>query len=270
MIAWNDFSIILTKLTYMKTEPIKLISTDLSNFVIKNKLCVIKAGIADIANFNNTLNNQLNQVYKTALKIGFIDIDNLNYNDEFIQSIIDKQMINIGLNSSTSMLPGYYLFKDSLLVAYHPGTFDISKLDPNIQKASMWFGLALAVISGFAQKSFASGLLTFSATMEVPTGMNIFQFFKEILETKSEVEIRRKQSKVFLNEIDKGYAFLKVSKFASDEDVKKAWKNMLKEFHPDKSIEDKEARTKLCVSINEAYEIIVNHRKTFKKEHSFS
>jgi hypothetical protein len=254
----------------MKTEPIQIIPVDLSKFISDNKLCVIKAGLEETVDFNSTLNNQLNQFYKANLKIGFINIENLDYANAFVQSLIGERMINIGLDGSETMLPGYYLFKDSRLVAYHPGTFDISKLDVGEQKAYLWIGAIAGVLSGLSQKSFASALLTFSATMEVPTGMSIFKFFKEVLESKNELDIKRKQKLVFLTEIDNAYALLKVSKTATDEEVKKAWKSMLKEFHPDKSKEDKEGRTKLCVSINEAYEIIMNHRKASKSKFSFS
>lgn len=254
----------------MKIVPISITPPDLSDFVKSNKLCVIKLGHGENVNFNSTLSSQLNLFYKFTLKIGFTNCENLDYNDPFFQSLISEQMINIGLESTDAVMPGYYLFKESRLVAYHAGTFDISKLDQNTQKDYLRFSLVLSIILGLIQKSWTAGLLTFAATMEAPTGISIFNFFKEILEAKSEVEIRKKQKQVFLDEISKAYAFLKVSKFATDEEVKKAWKNMLKEFHPDKSMEDKETRTKLCVSINEAYEIIMSNRKAVKNNFSFS
>lgn len=254
----------------MKTEPIQIIPADFSKFISDSKLCVIKAGHEETTDFNGTLNSQLNQFFKSSISIGFLNIDSLNYSDIFVQSLIGEKMINIGLDGSDSVLPGYYLFKDSLLVGYHPGTFDISKLDPSVQKTTLWFGIAMGVLSGITTKSFATGLLTFSAVMDASTGMNIFKFFKEILESKSELDIRRRQKIVFLTEIDKAYALLRVSKTATDEEVKKAWKRMLVEFHPDKSKDDKEKRTKLTVSINEAYEIIMSHRKAVKNKFSFS
>ena len=45
---------------------------------------------------------------------------------------------------------------------------------------------------------------------------------------------------------------------------------MLVEFHPDKSKEDKVARNAMSVNINEAYNIIMNHRKAAKNKFSFS
>ncbi|WP_130736792.1 J domain-containing protein [Flavobacterium sp. J27] len=254
----------------MKTEPIQIASVDLFKFIDNNKISVIKAGLEEVLDFNSTLNSQLNQFYKNTIKIGFINIESLDYTDEFVRSLIGEKMINIGLESSDKMLPGYYLFKDSRLVAYHPGTFDISKLDPQVQKATIWTGIALAVIAGLSDKSFATALLTFSATLDASTGMNISKFFKEILESKDEVNILKKQKAVFLTEIDKAYAFLKVSKFASDDEVKKAWRNMQKEFHPDASKTDKDKRTIISAHINEAYELIVNHRKATKTKFSFS
>lgn len=254
----------------MKTEPIQISSADFFHFININKITVIKAGLEEVLDFNATLNSQLKQFYKDTIKIGYINIESLDYTDEFVRSLIGEKMMHIGLESSDMMSPGYYLFKNSRLVAYHPGTFDISKLDPQVQKATLWTGVALAVIAGFSNNSFASALLTFSATMDASTGMNISKFFKEVLESKDEVDILRKQKRIFLSEIDKAYAFLKVSKFASDDEVKKAWKRMLVEFHPDKSTENKDARTKLTISINEAFDIIMNYRKATKAKFSFS
>lgn len=253
----------------MKTEPIQIASADLFKFIDTNKISVIKAGLEKVVDFNSTLNSQLNQFYKNTIKIGYINIESLDYADESVRSLIGEKMINIGLESSDKMSPGYYLFKNSRLIAYHPGTFDISKLDPEVQKATIWTGIALAVIAGISDKSFATALLTFSATMDASTGMNISKFFREVVESKDEIDILKKQKAVFLSEIDKAYALLKVSKFASDNEVKKAWKIMLKEFHPDKSKEEKESRTKITVSINEAYELIVNHRKATKTKFGF-
>lgn len=254
----------------MKTEPIQIFSADFFHFINSNKITVIKAGLEEVLDFNATLNSQLNQFYKDTIKIGYINIESLDYADEFVRSLIGEKMINIGLESSDKMSPGYYLFKNSRLVAYHPGTFDISKLDPQVQKATLWTGVALAVIAGFSNNSFASALLTFSATMDASTGMNISKFFKEVLESKDEVDILRKQKRIFLSEIEKAYEFLKVSESASDDEVKKAWKTMQKEFHPDGSITDIEKRTKISARINEAYELIVNHRKATKNKYSFS
>ncbi len=44
---------------------------------------------------------------------------------------------------------------------------------------------------------------------------------------------------------------------------------MQKEFHPDASITDKEKRTIISARINEAYELIVNHRKATKTKFGF-
>lgn len=98
-------------------------------------------------------------------------------------------MININLESSDKMSQSYYLFKNLSLVAYHRGTFDILKLDSQVQKATIWTGIALAVIAGFSDNSFASALLTFSPTIDTSIGMNISKFFKQVLESRDEVNI---------------------------------------------------------------------------------
>jgi hypothetical protein len=71
----------------MKTEPIQIASVDLFKFIDNNKISVIKAGLDEVIDFNATLNSQLNQFYKDTIKIGFINIESLDYTEEFAYSL---------------------------------------------------------------------------------------------------------------------------------------------------------------------------------------
>ncbi len=254
----------------MDTTPTKLKPQELASFINANPLSVVRIALDDEAVFNNALYSQLKLYQKKSSNIAILNMQNADYSDAYIQSLIKAEMPRIGLISSDTFLPGYYLFKKGTLAAYHPGTFDISKLDPKLQEGFMWTGLALAAIFSLIAGSFIAGLLTFSATMEASTGMNIFQFFKEVLEARTEIDFRKRQKFIFLSELDKAYALLKISKSATDNEVKTAWKKMVLKSHPDKNPDNVEAATKLTVQLNEAYDIITNHRKASKSKISFS
>jgi molecular chaperone DnaJ len=63
-----------------------------------------------------------------------------------------------------------------------------------------------------------------------------------------------------LSEPDDYYSILGVSRTASDEDIKKAYRHLAKEYHPDLHPKDKGAEEKLK-KINEAYEVLGDPQK---------
>ena len=254
----------------MTRNPIQIKSSELSGFIATYKIVVIKAGLDNFGNFNATLLAQLSHYFQQSFNVGFINIQSLDYQDNYVKQLLTTQMIGIGLFSSDKMLPGYYFFKSGKLAAYHPGTFDMSKLAPDIQKTSLLWGIAVATISGVLQKSLTSGFLTFALTMEASTGINIFQFFKEVFESTNDLNLRQSQENIFADELDRAYTVLNISKSANDLELKKAWKKMMVEFHPDKNVGKEEEASRLCIVINEAHEIIKTHRNAWKSKYVFS
>lgn len=246
----------------MTTKPIQVKSADLSAFTSRKNACVIQATIGNKTEFNSTLQSSLRNYLKVLFSIGSIDIEQLDYDNPFIQKVIGEQMSDIGLMASETLLPGYYLFKKGKLAAYHPGTFDLSRLDADMVSTTMKIAAGVSLLAAFLLKSVSSGVQMFVKFSEVPTGMSIFEFFKEVLETKSEVDVIKKQQSIFRSEIDNAYLLLGISRLATDNEVKTAYKKKLKECHPDVNPGNKEASTKLTVKVVEAYELIMANRKT--------
>lgn len=201
---------------------------------------------------------------KWPFSIGRVNTEQLDYADPFLQGLIGKQMERIGLTASDILIPGYYLFKKGILVAYHPGTFDISKLDTEMVNTTMKIAAGVSILMALFTKSITSGLQMFAQLSEVPTGMNIFEFFKEVLEAKSEVDIIKKQQFIFKSEINKAYALFEISNSATDNEMKAAYKKKLKECHPDLNAGNEEASNKLTAKVIEAYEFIMADRKASK------
>jgi curved DNA-binding protein CbpA len=57
------------------------------------------------------------------------------------------------------------------------------------------------------------------------------------------------------------YEILKVSKNASDSEIKSSYKQLVKKYHPDLYVGDKEFAEKKIKEINEAYDILSNSEK---------
>lgn len=263
--VWNDFSIILRKIT-MNNKPIQVRCAELQDFVAFKSACVIQATIGVKTEFNQTLLASLQTYLQYPFSIGSVDIEQINYLDPFVQTLIREQMTSIGLMAPETLLPGYYLFKKGTLAAYHPGTFDVSRLDDNVLKNTMKIAAGISIIAALLLKSASSGLEMFAKFSEVPTGMSIFEFFKGVVEAKNDVDVLRKQQTIFRSEIEKAYALLEVLSTVNDDEVKAAYKKKLKECHPDMNPGNKEAFTKLTVKVIEAFELIKAERKSTKVE----
>jgi hypothetical protein len=250
----------------MNTKPIQLKPTELSAFISLKKACVIQATIGSTTEFNSTLYTNLRNYLQWPFSIGSIDSEQIDYHNPFVKKLIVEQMNSIGLIASDTLMPGYYLFKKGTLVAYHPGTFDVSRLDAEVLNTTMKIAAGISILAGLLLKSVASGLEMFAKFSEVPTGMSIFEFFKEVLESKNDVDVIKKQQTIFRSEIDKAYALLGISSSATDDEVKAAFKKKIKECHPDMNPGNKEACTKLTVKVIEAFELIKVERKATKVE----
>lgn len=250
----------------MTTKPILVKLETFPAFTSLKKACVVQATIGSKTEFNPTLHSSLRTYLKWPFSLGSIDIEQLDYTDPFLQKLIGEQMERIGLMASDTLLPGYYLFKKGTLAAYHPGTFDVSRLDADMVSTTMKIAAGVSVLTALLLKNVSSGIQMFLGLSEVPTGMNIFKFFKEVLEAKSDVDVIKKQQSIFKSEIDNAYALLGISRFATDNEVKAAYKKKLKECHPDLNPEKKETSTKLTVKVVEAYELIKADRKAAEVE----
>lgn len=245
----------------MPTKAIRLNATEIISFVSVKKACVLHATVGSTTEFNTTLLTSLRSYLKLPFSVGSVDIRHVDYEDPFIKKLISNQMEHIGLAASGSLLPGYYLFKNGELAAYHPGTFDISRLDPDMVSTTMKIAAGVGILTALFLKNVSSGLQMFTQLGEVPTGMSIFEFFKEVLEAKSELDILKKQQYIFKTELDNAYVLLGLSSSATDSEVKSAYKKKMLECHPDRNRGEEQTSTKLTVKVIEAYVLIMGERK---------
>lgn len=249
-----------------KTENIT--ASKFQKFISSNTICVLSAYARPGLGFNKVLRSKLENEFADSITTGEMDISKMNYRSKVIQDFIKNSMSQIGLTAIDSILPGYYLFKDGILRAYHPATIDPSKIDTRVHGIAALFGALAGVIVGVVEKNVTKGFDVFLEATEAPVSLNVFQFFIEILGAKGKSYSQQRQQFVYNEELNNAYNLLKVPPTATDGEITKAWKKLQRENHPDFHPTDVEARTKFCAELNNAYELIRKSRsaKTYQMD----
>lgn len=238
---------------------IEVTGLNFKHFIRSNRICVLKAHVGDTFGFGELAKTLFEKDHKGEVDFGHVRIRRVSYRSRAIQDFVKIDMPKIGLYTNT-ILPGFYLFKDGELKAYHPGTFEPNKMNTQVQGFAALTGLLAAVVVGLAEKSTARGFETFLEAMEMPVAMKVSEFFREMLDGNSSSYYQQRQQFVYNQEILNAYKLLQVSPNVTDIELTKAWKNLLREHHPDKHPNDIDAKTKYCVELNNAYDFIKKYR----------
>ena len=244
----------------MIEEQNEIVTSTLSNFIRSQEICVLRANLSSILGFNIVLQLHLKQEFQGKINIGWIDLTKVNHKEAIIKEFLKEWMPKIGLPSTHSILPGYYLFKNGKLVAYHPGTIEQTKANLQEQGIATIISAFAGIIVGLVAKDASKGMEAFIHGMEAPPSLKVFEFFKKILGATNSSYSQQKQKIVYDDELLNAYRILGVSPDVSDKDLKKAWIKLIVKFHPDKSQTDIEERTRISAEINNAYDLIVKSR----------
>lgn len=243
----------------MARRTIDVTGLNFKHFTQSNNICVLKAHVGDTFGFGDLAKMQFEKDRRGEVNFGHIRIRRISYRSRAIQDFVKIDMPRIGLHAHT-ILPGYYLFKEGVLKAYHPGTFEPTDVGTKIQGIAALTGVLAGVIVGIAEKSTKKGFEVFLEAMEMPVALKVSQFFSEILGAKDSSQSHQRQQFVYNQEILNAYKLLQVSPNATDAEVTKAWKKLVRENHPDKHPNDVEKKNKICAELNNAYDLIKKYR----------
>lgn len=252
-------------IVFMINQTTEVTASTFETFIKSKQICVVRAQVGAIVGFNTILKGQLEQSFKDKINVGVIDTSKIDYSNKAIQHFLTISFPKIGLQKSAAIFPGYYLFKNGTLIAYHPGTINPSQMDARVQGVAALFGVAFGLIVGIATDNARNGWQVFFEALEAPVGFKVFEFFKEILGAKSHSYSQQRQQFVYGQELLNAYKLLQVSPDATDEKVAKAWKELQLKHHPDLHPNDVEAKTKFIQELNQAYELIKNDRAKRRK-----
>jgi hypothetical protein len=244
-------------------QPKQVTASNLASFIGSAEITVIRVTTRPGIHFNAFLEGQLKAAFPGRTKTGCLHIRPNDYRNTVIKEFLRSWIPKIGLAGTNSILPGYYLFQKGSLLAYHPGTIDLNQTDLQVQKVTFIAGSILGILIGLLEKSTLKGVQTFAATMEAPTGMKVFEFFKKALYSKTfnySQQQKHAQQDILDEEIKKAYKLLNVLPTATDAEVRRARNIAIKAVHPDKNGLNQEACNQLTAEINNAYELITKSR----------
>lgn len=90
--------------------------------IFLHKIAVIRVTTFSHADFNDIFQAEFAKAYPNAV-FGSILLADIDLSNASVRKFVTGAFRKIGFHTST-VFPGYYLFYDSSLIAYHPGTFD--------------------------------------------------------------------------------------------------------------------------------------------------
>jgi DnaJ domain len=245
----------------MKSKVKTVAANEILHFINERPISVLRAGNGLEFEFNMLLSDQLQTKYHNAIGMGRIDISKIDLSQEPYRFFYHAWMKSLGLQKQASVLPGYYIFADGGIVGYHPGTLEPTEFDDKLTAVSQVAGLIAGLLVGIVEKSFEKGLRAFITAIEAPQALKILKFIEEVLGNRGTKEKTKRQTEVVKSELEKAYALLGVKSTATDEEVQKARRMMMKKYHPDLHPSETEKYNRISSEINNAFDFIMQARK---------
>lgn len=200
----------------------------------------------------------------------------IDVNSWYFELLVAPQLRKIGL-PDRAVAPGYYLLHNSTLLGWHPGSFE----EGDAAHAAKVFGVGVGILELLAGNDLGVAVASGFKTYEFLPATAAFQFFSQLLddafarkaqqqkqeahsgaETRQEEERRQRQDRVFQTARDQAYHTLGLDPSATDDDVKREYKRLSFENHPDRARDPTERarREEYMKRLNQAYGIIVAAR----------
>ncbi|HET6995760.1 MAG TPA: J domain-containing protein [Chitinophagaceae bacterium] len=245
-------------------------ASSLKKFISSSSICVLYAQRGIGLRFNKYLKQSLKDKYKDGVTTGVLDLSRVRYTNVEIAEFVTKWIPNLGLPRTRTIYPGYYLFRNGLLIGYHPGNVEIKNTNVKLDGTLTLLTAGTALLHGIVTKNARTGLETFVEGMHLIKALKILHFFESVLKIKEWNESAKKHQFVLEDELNKAYKILLVTPDSTDEEINKSWRKLVKENHPDKSPHDKEVKNKITTEINKAYNLIKTTRLKTKNHQTVS
>jgi len=244
----------------MLRDPIEISYLNILQEISSNELCVVHARSGLFPQFNTILSHKLKEKFKDNISFCWIDTAKIDLSNNNFKLLLKKWKNYLGLPNSDVFTPGYYLFKNGNIIAYHPGTIDLEKIHPTSLGITSLMAIFAGLIAGVVQKSTLKGFEAFVQFMEAPQAIRMFEFFIHLLEKDFSYSTQQEQQKVIESELQKAYRFFGVNQETTDSEIRKARNEMALKFHPDINQSNQEVNNRIMGEINAAFELIMESR----------
>lgn len=169
----------------------------------------------------------------TRIDLGQVDLENL-----FIGTWVRWRNEELGRRPEASIAPGYYLFIDERITAFHPGTVDFDAVGTA--------GAVASIIGHLTNKPEVTRLG--EVLMDAPLTQRVCAYFEPIIDEWVAAELRRAfdDSRRELNEkrvreqreredeaLRTAMIRLGIAETATQQEAKKIWRQVARVFHPD-------------------------------------
>jgi len=200
--------------------------------------------------------NYVQKVQRGA--VGWVDINEIDLSHDATRVWIDAQHERLGRPAGASVRPGYYLFCDGQVRAYHPGLIDFKR-----DKLSIGFGLVAALAALYAHNIDLLSDAFRVASLEASA--RVLLFFDAVITGKQSHAAPQTPPAVepAIDEVGVAFDVLGLAPSAPHPEVKARFRALAKEWHPDRFTKDdpKSAEAGIRMSqINVAYSVICEAR----------
>lgn len=246
----------------IRNEIKELTKDNFIDFIKSNYIAVIYVYDSSFSDFLRGVCKKLREKFPNQVKFGEIDISKIEKDDFISKMYIGLRQMDLGRSPDEPVLNGYYLFIDGNIAGYHSGFMDIEK-----DKLQYIFGGIVGFIS--LLKWDEKGLNEAIRIAEMGAVNRVVSFFvQQIRQSEAQrqwrEEWRERQAQNDYNELQRAYSILGATEKSTDDEVKKAFRDLIKENHPDKFPVDsnkQEHATRITSEITRAYHLIMNFRQ---------
>jgi DnaJ domain len=190
----------------------------------------------------------------------WVDINEINLADDATRSWIDAQHAQLGRPPGAPVRPGYYLFRDGQVRAYHSGLIDFKR-----DKLSLGVGIA-AVLAGLYWQRPALVDGAFHAA-SLQASVRVLLAFEAVITGQQPHATHQAPTPLAegdpIDEVGLAFEVLGLAPSATQDEVKARFRALAKEWHPDRFTNNAptsaEAGMRMS-QINVAYSVICEAR----------
>lgn len=196
--------------------------------------------------------------------VGWIDTSEINLGDNATRSWIDAQHSRIGRPAGAPVRPGYYLFLDGQVWAYHSGLIDFKR-----DTISLGVGITAAIAALYWQRPLLLDGAIHAASFQASG--RVLLCFEAAMAARQQHATQRAPhqpppppaQEATIDEVGLAFEVLGLAPSATQDEVKARFRALAKEWHPDRftNTSPKSAEASLRMSqINVAYSVICESR----------